>query len=540
MSAGSLAVLRGRRARVQIAPGITIGGKYTVEQPLARGGMGAVWVARHVKLGSAVAIKFLDAHLAAAPALVARFEREARAAANLDTPHVVKVHDYGVEDGTPYLVMELLRGEDLNMRIRRVRRLGLPAAAKILSQMGRALRRAHEAGIVHRDLKPANVFLARVEDEDMVKILDFGIAKETWSRVDDTTKTGEVFGSPHYMSPEQARAQKSVDHRADVWATGVIVYRMITGRLPFPGEALGEVMSSMLVDPFPPIREVAPELPAALEGFFSKALAKKKEERFSSIGELVDAFAVIAASEASGSAERAGGPETPTSPTLEAADSLVLPAGGGGSAGAAAAARADASSTVDTTAPTRPFARVAVASVAGAAAAIEKTSPSIGTTSSTLFPGELRPRRTRAVWVILGAAASAVVVGALLFLGASGPDGPAAAASAGASATGSAGGSAGAGRGAETALSAEPAGTPPAAAPTASAAANVGSRAPGDRAGPSGEPAATTKAAGRPTSATTGVNGASGASGATSKGASSSGVPGKSPPPKKQNPDWGL
>ncbi len=280
---------------MQIAPGVTIGGKYQVEKPLARGGMGAVWVARHIKLGSPVAIKFLDAHLAAAPALVARFEREARSAANLDTPHVVHVHDYGVEDGTPYLVMELLRGEDLNARLHQRRRLSLPEAASILTQMGRALRRAHEAGIVHRDLKPANVFMARVDENEVVKVLDFGIAKETWSRVDEATKTGEVFGSPHYMSPEQARAMKDVDHRADLWATGVMAYRMITGRLPFPGEVLGEVLSSVLVDPFPPIAQVAPELPARLEGFFERALAKRKEHRFSSIGELVEAFAAATA-----------------------------------------------------------------------------------------------------------------------------------------------------------------------------------------------------------------------------------------------------
>lgn len=285
---------------MKVVPGVLIGGKYQLEQPLARGGMGTVWIARHVKLGAAVAIKFLDAHLAAAPALVVRFEREARAAANLDTPHVVHVHDYGVEDGTPYLVMELLRGEDLSSRLQQRRRLSLPEAGTILTQMGRALRRAHEAGIVHRDLKPANVFLASIDDNEVVKILDFGIAKEKWSRVEDSTKTGELFGSPHYMSPEQARAQKDVDHRADLWAAGVIAYRMITGKLPFPGEVLGQVLSCVLVDPFPPIAQAAPDLPPTFEGFFMRALAKNKEQRFSSIGELVDAFGAASRSTAPG------------------------------------------------------------------------------------------------------------------------------------------------------------------------------------------------------------------------------------------------
>jgi eukaryotic-like serine/threonine-protein kinase len=235
---------------VQIGPGAMIGGKYVLERPLARGGMGSVWVARHAKLGSTVAVKFLDAHLAASPIIVSRFEREARAVATLNTPHVVQVHDYGVEDGAPYLVMELLRGEDLSARLKARGRLPLAEAGRILAQMSRALRRAHDAGIVHRDLKPANVFLARLEeDEEIVKILDFGIAKETWARADESTKTGEVFGSPHYMSPEQARAEKTVDRRADIWAVGVIAYRMLTGCLPFPGQAVGEVLSHVLVDP---------------------------------------------------------------------------------------------------------------------------------------------------------------------------------------------------------------------------------------------------------------------------------------------------
>ncbi len=122
---------------MKVVPGVLIGGKYQLEQPLARGGMGTVWIARHVKLGAAVAIKFLDAHLAAAPALVVRFEREARAAANLDTPHVVHVHDYGVEDGTPYLVMELLRGEDLSSRLQQRRRLNGMRVQPSLSSMQR-------------------------------------------------------------------------------------------------------------------------------------------------------------------------------------------------------------------------------------------------------------------------------------------------------------------------------------------------------------------------------------------------------------------
>ncbi|MEZ4295156.1 MAG: serine/threonine-protein kinase [Polyangiaceae bacterium] len=301
---------------MSIAPGAVVGGKYTLERPLARGGMGSVWVARHTTLGNPVAVKFIDVRFVSSPVLVARFEREARAAANLDTPHVVRVNDYGVERGLPYLVMELLRGEDLASRIRERKRLSLPEASTILSQLGRAIRRAHERGIVHRDLKPANIFLAKVEDDEVVKVLDFGIAKETWSRLDDATRTGEVFGSPHCMSPEQARAQKDVDHRADIWAAGVIAYQMLTGRLPFPGEFLGQVISSVLTDAAPSVTSGEPALPAALDGFFSRALAKRREERFSTITELTDAFRTIAEESGVGVSEVA----PPTKSAVEVVD----------------------------------------------------------------------------------------------------------------------------------------------------------------------------------------------------------------------------
>ncbi len=296
---------------MHVADGVTIGSKYVVLHRIGRGGMGSVWVARHLSLGNLVAIKFLNDGIASTPEQVARFEREARATANLDTPHIVRVNDYGFEEGTPYLIMELLRGEDLSKRLRTSGKLPLEECAKILSQMGKALRKAHEAGVVHRDLKPANVFLAQVDDEEVVKVLDFGIAKETSAPVEDATKTGEVLGSPHYMSPEQVRAEKTVDPRADLWATGVLVYRMATGQLPFPGEAMGEVMSKILMERPPSMAEVGPELPSGLDGFFARALAKRKEERFASAAELVEAFFnVIGAVQSARSQNPASGKST--------------------------------------------------------------------------------------------------------------------------------------------------------------------------------------------------------------------------------------
>ena len=279
---------------MNLAPGAVVGGKYRIERALARGGMGSVWIARHAQLGNAVAIKFLDASFAASAAHRARFEREARAAANLKSPHVVQVFDYGFEDSDPYIVMELLEGEDLGQRLHRVRRMSLKDTAKALAQVGKALKKAHEAGFAHRDLKPANLFIAKVDDDEVMKILDFGIAKEQHAALGDATRTGEVIGSPHYMSPEQVRAEKDLDHRTDLWSMGIILYRMLTGALPFPGDQLGPVLAKILTEAVPPPSSAAPDLPPTMDGFFTRALARDKNQRFQSIQEMVEAFQAAA------------------------------------------------------------------------------------------------------------------------------------------------------------------------------------------------------------------------------------------------------
>ncbi|XXT22108.1 serine/threonine-protein kinase [Sorangium sp. So ce429] len=278
---------------MQLDSGVIIAGKYRLEHPLSAGGMGSVWVAQHVQLGTQVAVKFMGTAYASAPAFRARFEREARAAAHLRSPHVVQVHDFGFELGVPYLVMELLRGEDLSKRLARVRRLSLPETQRLLVQAGKALRSVHDAGLVHRDLKPANLFLARVdgEDEDLLKLIDFGIAKETGPKlVTEASTTGEVMGSPHYMSPEQLRADRDIDARSDLWAMGVILFRMVTGYLPFPGEVLAQVMTRILVEPIPSARQLAADLPPALDAFFARALARDRAHRFQTVREMVEEF----------------------------------------------------------------------------------------------------------------------------------------------------------------------------------------------------------------------------------------------------------
>ncbi|EYF01342.1 serine/threonine-protein kinase [Chondromyces apiculatus] len=280
---------------MQVAPGVVVGGKYRLEKPLSRGGMGAVWMARHVHLASPVAVKFMYASYASSPALLGRFEREARIAASLHSPHVVHVQDYGVDSEVPYLVMELLQGEDLETRLQAVKRVPLSAAVQFLTQIGRALRRAHEAGLVHRDLKPCNIFLARFEDEEVVKVLDFGIVKVPGSHVaGEATRPGELLGSPHYMSPEQVRGDASIDYRSDLWSLAVILFRALTGVLPFPGEQLGNVMAKILVDGFPKATGLAPDLPPMIDVFFEKGLSRDREQRFQSVRAMLDDLRAIA------------------------------------------------------------------------------------------------------------------------------------------------------------------------------------------------------------------------------------------------------
>ncbi|EYF00272.1 Hypothetical protein CAP_1001 [Chondromyces apiculatus DSM 436] len=253
-----------------------------------------MWAAEHLQLGSAVALKFMDPAYASSPAFRARFEREARVAASLKTPHVVHVSDYGIDAAGPFIAMELLQGHDLQTRIEKHRRLSLNEASVLLVQLGKALRRAHEAGLIHRDLKPRNIFLARVDDEEVLKVLDFGIAKDTMGRaVAESTSTGELMGSPHYMSPEQLRADRDLDARSDLWSVGVILYRCLTGRLPFPGDVLGTVMARVLVDPITPATQIAPDLPPGIDPFFARALARDRDQRFQTIRDLVDAFGQV-------------------------------------------------------------------------------------------------------------------------------------------------------------------------------------------------------------------------------------------------------
>jgi serine/threonine-protein kinase len=275
--------------------GLVIAERYMLTRLLACGGMGSVWLARHRGLDIAVAVKLMATALVLSADARSRFEREARLAASLDSQHVVHVQDYGVDAGTPYLVMELLHGESLAARLERDSRLRPPVAARYLAQICKALRVAHELGIVHRDIKPGNIFLAMKDGEEMVKVLDFGIAKTSspgGARPD--TVTGLIFGSTHYMSPEQIRSPRRVDHRSDLWSVGVVLYHLLTGRLPFVGDDPGDVLVRVCTDDCPPPSSSAPELSPAIDAFFERALARDPARRFQSATELAEAFDAVA------------------------------------------------------------------------------------------------------------------------------------------------------------------------------------------------------------------------------------------------------
>jgi serine/threonine-protein kinase len=298
-------------------PGVLVGGKYRLDRPLGAGGMGAVWVARHTQLDVDVAIKLMAPGLASSPSAVARFHREAKAAAQLKTPHVVHIYDFGVEDGSPFIAMELLDGEDLDSLLQRDKRLPLARAAAILAQAAKGLRAAHDAGIVHRDLKPSNLFLADVGGDMVVKILDFGIAKEVAPAPSPraSTTTGVVLGSPLYMSPEQARGG-SVGPASDLWSLAVVAFEMVTGTHPFLGNTMGDVIAKICGDELPVPSQLAPGLPRELDAFFARALKRDPARRFASARELSDAFTVVAAA-------RAEDESRPTLPALQEAPSLA-------------------------------------------------------------------------------------------------------------------------------------------------------------------------------------------------------------------------
>lgn len=274
-----------------IRPGAVLAGKYRIEKVLGQGAMGLVVAARHLRLDEDVAIKFLLPAALENPKTIARFEREARAAAKIRSEHVARVRDVGrLESGAPYMVMEHLEGMDLKQYLATTGPLPVEEAIHYLLQASEALAEAHALGIVHRDLKPANMFrIIRTDGTPSIKILDFGISKLQNADV-AMTQTATMMGSPYYMSPEQMTSSRDVDARTDVWALGVILHQLLTGNVPFGGKSIGEVCALVLTGTAPRLSETRDDIPFGLQEALDSALSKDRTNRLSNVAEFAQSL----------------------------------------------------------------------------------------------------------------------------------------------------------------------------------------------------------------------------------------------------------
>ena len=294
--------------------GSIVAGKYRIDRVLGRGGMGAVVSATNTTIGKRVALKFLTREAARDKSATMRFQREAEAAGVIESEHIVHVFDSGTtDDGLPFLVMELLTGEDLRSRLQREGMLSIPHAVEIATQVLRGLVRAHAAGIVHRDLKPDNIFLCRRDDGSVLaKIVDFGISKLSHGRAAKTlTRRGTVLGTAYYMAPEQAQAAEGVDHRADLYGVGTLLFEMLAGRPPHMAPTHEAVLVAICTRDAPDIRTLRSDVPSGLARTLERALARDRDARIASAEEFLE--------------ELAGGPAPPAIARAHTATSAAEP-----------------------------------------------------------------------------------------------------------------------------------------------------------------------------------------------------------------------
>ncbi|MEM6791826.1 MAG: protein kinase [Myxococcota bacterium] len=410
---------------------------------LGKGGMGSVWVAEHEGLKTRVAVKFIAAHLVREdPTLLERFNREAALTAQIKSRNVVQTFDHGVmDDGRPYIVMELLEGEPLSALMKREGPLGLDTTEAVVRQTGRALARAHKLGIVHRDIKPDNLFLEADEDETpfLLKVLDFGIAKQTnLAAPSNVTSTNMMVGTPEYMSPEQVLSSKAVDGQADCWSLAVVAYRCLTGGMPFTGETVGAVAVAIAGGVFTPPSHYRPDLPPTVDQWFARALAVDPRGRFTDARAMARAFAdavrgaFLAPSRAAAANPGVGAPAASAAPhpesTVPPARRASLPshppppsAFGGGPAPTRVEGRTPAgvASLPPSSAPVAPPLAPPLGPPAGVPPAV--TPAAVTTAVSAEAAGPSPSRRRRTSLAILAMLVTATVAGMALMWRASAP-----------------------------------------------------------------------------------------------------------------------
>ncbi|MBN1206209.1 MAG: protein kinase [Myxococcaceae bacterium] len=274
--------------------GRKVGGRYVLERKIAGGGMGAIWVAFDPHLQRRVAIKLTTSQRLSSEGARRQFEKEAKAIARFHHPNVVQVHDFGLDGDEPYIVMELLEGEDLETRLKRREKLPASQVAALLAQVSRALAAAHTEGIIHRDLKPANLFLTRIDGQEVLKILDFGLVRLKSRNAEMTPDNLDgMVGTLRYMSPEQIRGDMGLDHRSDLWSIAVVIFRALTGKFPFSLESVGNLLNGSFRPPDAPPSQLLPELGPELDRLFTKALDPDPTQRFQSAQEMAAAFSAI-------------------------------------------------------------------------------------------------------------------------------------------------------------------------------------------------------------------------------------------------------
>src|SRR3954447_15675979 len=280
--------------------GTVLGGRYRLVELLGQGGMATIYRARDSQLERDVAVKVLRPEYGADPDFFARFRQEAQSAASLNHPGVVSVFDYGADPAGPFIVMELVEGEDLSAIIRRSGALPPRAAARLVAQAARAVAAAHDRGFVHRDIKPGNILVTR---EGRVKVTDFGIARALSESA--LTLPGTTLGSVHYFSPEQARGELATP-ASDIYSLGIVLYELLTGRRPWTGDTAAAIATARLSGPVPSPSSVRSGIPPALDAIDQRALAQRPEDRFASAGEMADALDGYLAEDRSAAAAAGG------------------------------------------------------------------------------------------------------------------------------------------------------------------------------------------------------------------------------------------